>query len=1252
MYPVTAKWKEETEQTLRNPSYVRIVFGVTDPDAPGLSTQTDNGHLPYSDVDSVDVGTTAPSTYQTLERNRFILDGKNPLPPESNPIYQGYAGLTISGDAGTYTVQPLVKISFGDYVQFPGLTFQFDDSMGDYPNSFRILAKKDSVSVFDKTYSPDTTYWEMEDQIPLCNELSFYWLNSNIPHRRARLLSLTYGLVSRLGSDDIASCSSTKEIDLLSSKIPKQEFEFTLIDTQRRYDPENPSGLWEYLESRQPVNYQYGYELLDGSIEWIPWGLSYSTGDFDVSKSGIVAEVSVKCAGLADHLTMTYDEGVYSAAGRSLFDLATDVMKFAGFENTIELDNALKTIYTHNPLPSSKVNECLQLIANAGRCIMNHSRGGYIQILRENDSATGFDINFDKMTDTPTTTKIPPLRNLSVEYNSIKVDSVENETDRFKRLCALVKQKYGKERIIYVLDEVGQYVAASEDLIRSMQGTMQILKSQFKGNVWLIATAQQTLTEDNPQAQVNSDKLFKLNDRFPIKVDIEADDIKEIITKRLLGKSPKGKEYLTDLFNRNEASIKLETRLTNMERSLYMKPLTGELFANLYPFLPVHIDILLALLQKLASRSGGSGLRSVIRLIRDLLVDGHLADCAIGKMATPDLFYDTLHTYMEKNQDFREIVISAKKAIELYSSNPLAVKACKTIAIMQLLDDFCLSFDNLCSLLFQQVGHPLNKPELRALLDEIKDTPGVTLQEIDGRFRFMTNAILTVQDERSRLNATDSEKFKVMKELVLDILSPAPSVSIYGSKTINATVELCRGRQNPVLISGGDIKINVRFVDASDFEKTHNALLTESTKVENKQTMFWLCTLPQDIELLLIDVVRDETICNNHRHDINKEIQDYLRAQQADAEKNRQEITRILRQSQNNSETICKGSPTSVNGETYKTQALKKFAEDVYDKYPLASRSMPTSVVSDLLAYDDATKLPASLNPFEIVDDNGVIDTSYAAFAEIKDYIASHNDANGGQLADSFSRAKYGWSKDTIRYLVALMLKAGMIVVRSGAQSFKMFTKNAAEAMKNNTSFSHLGLSLNTDAHLSPAEMMEAMKMLKELYNPQGLTPIPASIAKAALKIATQRRTKVEQLKETFEKLEMAGTGTISQAVNYLVKIIDSEGAEAPYLFAKDKACADALRYVNQVQKAEEQGKMLSSIKKIEKRLSDAQRLPQLPTLEDLKNKLGEDEQAFNDIMLDPAALSILPGVGMMICPDKSMEYEHRESSIKIRYFI
>lgn len=374
-------------------------------------------------MDSIDLGTTAPSTYQTMEHNRFVLDGKNPLPIEVNPLYQGYAGTEISNDTGEYAVQPTIDITFDDYVQFPGLTFEFDTSMGDYPSILRVIAKKDGTDVFDTLYSPTSTDFEILDHIPICNEIVLRWVTSNIPHRRARLLSLVYGLISHLGSGDIVSCSSTKEIDLLSSKIPKQEFEFTLIDTERKYDPENPNGVWEYLESRQPVNYQYGYELEDGTIEWIPWGLSYSTGDFEVTKQGKVSEVSIKCAGLADHLSTNYDEGVYSSSGRSLYDLAMDVMKFVGFENTINIDNELKNVYTHNPLPKKKVSECLQLIANAGRCIMNHSRGGYIEILRENSALVDFDMTFKKMTDTPTTEKIPPLRYLTVEYSNMKVGS-------------------------------------------------------------------------------------------------------------------------------------------------------------------------------------------------------------------------------------------------------------------------------------------------------------------------------------------------------------------------------------------------------------------------------------------------------------------------------------------------------------------------------------------------------------------------------------------------------------------------------------------------------------------------------------------------------------------------------------------------------------------------------------------------------------------------------------------------------------
>ena len=341
---------------------------------------------------------------------------------------------------------------------------------------------------------------------------------------------------------------------------------------------------------------------------------------------------------------------------------------------------------------------------------------------------------------------LPEYFSSKEDFLNLKIDSIENEADRWKRVKKMVKDITNHDKIIYVLDEVGQYVASDINLILNVQGIMQNLKDQFEGDVWVIATAQQTLTEDNPNAKLNSSELYRLNARFPIGVDIEADDIKEIITKRLLGKSIAGKDYLLSQYNANESAIKLATALSSMERSMYIKALDAETFANLYPFLPVHIDILLSLLQKLASRTGGVGLRSVIRLIRDILVDNKLADSTIGELAGPQHFYDVLKVDMEKNADFKEIILSAEKAIQIFSGDKLAVKLCKIIAVMQILDDFALTFENLCALTYSTIGKNVDTAEIRKTLDLIKTTEGLTLNEIEGKFRCMTNVILSIQE--------------------------------------------------------------------------------------------------------------------------------------------------------------------------------------------------------------------------------------------------------------------------------------------------------------------------------------------------------------------------------------------------------------------------------------------------------------------------------------------------------------------------
>jgi len=806
----------------------------------------------------------------------------------------------------------------------------------------------------------------------------------------------------------------------------------------------------------------------------------------------------------------------------------------------------------------------------------------------------------------------------SESYKNITIDSAENEKERFVRLIKLIKEKTGREKVIFVLDEVGQYVASNVELILNVEGMMHVFKDEFRGNVWVIATAQQTLTEDNPQAQHNSNELYRLNDRFPVKVDIEANDIKEIITKRLLGKSNEGQSYLKKLFSQNEAALKNNIHLSLQARSIYNQVVTDTSFADLYPFLPVHIDILLSLLQKLASRTGGVGLRSVIRLIRDILVDNKLADATIGQMAGPEHFYDVLRSDMEKGAT-KEVVIAADKAIQVFNGNALAVRICKTIAVMQLLEDFNLSFDNICALLYNKVGGSIDKTKVREILEEITTSDGLTLQEIDGKYQFMTNAILGIREERNKIIPRESEKADVLQEQLKDMMSPPPSVNVYSSKTITAGVELTERNRPYNIYPSQSLKLNIRFVTGASYEETRQQLLTESTRKENERTLYWLCTLAKDKEELLQEIVRSQTIRNRHLNETNKEIQAYLRAQQDIAEDKKRDLNKMLRDAWNNSEIIFKGTPQQVNGETYKTVALKQIAEKVFEKYPMASTNMKSDCVTNLAKFADITTIPASLNPFGIIDTKkGIIDPSNSAISEIKDFIAYRNETTGQELTTHFEKDPYGWSKDTIRYLVALMLKASIIQIRVAGKNITVFGETAVDAMSTNNNFSKISISLNTEGELTVPELLKAAQNLTALFNSGRIAPVKDQIATEAFKKAKHYLPRFSKLLPDFEHFQLAGLQLFKQAINYAHRIIETEGGDAAFLLGKDADCNEAFRYAMDVLKCNDQSKVLDSLKHIAKLTSDATTLPDIPGLSDFRKHMGNVTQLLNDYIANP----------------------------------
>lgn len=423
MQSVSTLYRNSFDSPYRNETYIRIRFGITNTNAPNYSTLTDNGHLDYSAVENVDLGVTVTAPYATSEYQRTVLNGAFKFPTKTNPIYQGYISDEISDANGEWTTNPQINIVFSQYVQFGGLSFQFDNNYGWFPESFQVEAYNNGVSVFNETYSPNNEYFVIEDDIPACDNLVLTWLKNNKPYSYARLLELIYGVVVLRTQKDIVSCSLDRSIDLLSTSFPQANFAFTIFDPNGEYNPENPQGVWEYLEERQPVQASIGYDTGGGNIEWMPWANTYTNGNIQVSGTGAALQVTINAVGLVNHLTMTYDEGKYYPAGRSLFDLAQDVMTFAGFP--ITLDNSLASIISYQPLPVTSVNNLLQLIANAGCCVLDLDRGGIISILPHSNTIESFSMVRGNLLNQPTTTKIPPLRTINFTYNELVVS---NET--------------------------------------------------------------------------------------------------------------------------------------------------------------------------------------------------------------------------------------------------------------------------------------------------------------------------------------------------------------------------------------------------------------------------------------------------------------------------------------------------------------------------------------------------------------------------------------------------------------------------------------------------------------------------------------------------------------------------------------------------------------------------------------------------------------------------------------------------------
>lgn len=366
MYQTSQEYKESMKRPVRNQSYMKIQLGLINQEAQQTAGLSDtNKYNDFSDAESIFNQHTV-RRYATYESNFWKANGISFFLPEKKSDYRkdGITSTNLFGESFH------VKFVFGcGKSDIKGLTIKFGRN---YPTKFTIVT--DNATSFE--YENTEELFKSDDVFENTESIELVITEMNVPNARVRIDYIIFGLGLEYDDEWISEASSNTTLSAINEDLPESEFKVTLCNDNQLFNVDNPSSDINFLESGQKVNVMMGYMLDDGNIEWIKMHSLYvSEWSADDSSATITAVDILK------YLDEKYYKGIYYEDGISLYDLAVLVLTDAGLnEDEYYIDSYMKKVYVHNPLPNVTHKEALQIIANAGRCIMDYDRNGKIRI--------------------------------------------------------------------------------------------------------------------------------------------------------------------------------------------------------------------------------------------------------------------------------------------------------------------------------------------------------------------------------------------------------------------------------------------------------------------------------------------------------------------------------------------------------------------------------------------------------------------------------------------------------------------------------------------------------------------------------------------------------------------------------------------------------------------------------------------------------------------------------------------------------
>ncbi|CAK7023800.1 MAG: hypothetical protein EUB_02247 [Eubacterium sp.] len=581
----------------------------------------------------------------------------------------------------------------------------------------------------------------------------------------------------------------------------------------------------------------------------------------------------------------------------------------------------------------------------------------------------------------------------------------------------------GKDfRLLFMVDEVGQYIGDDGDLMINLQSIVEEIGTRCRGKVWVMVTSQEAI---DSVVHITGDDFSKIQGRFNTRLSLSSSSVDEVIKKRVLAKNEAADQLLRMVYDKEHAVLKNLYTFNNPV--LDIKGFTdGDEFAATYPFVPYQFIIIQKVLAEIRKHGNSGkhlsgGERSMLSGFQEAAQK--MQDKDENALVPFHLFYDTVHTFLESA--IRRVIDRCQTAADNHDGiEQQDVSVLKLLYLVRYIEDIKANIDNIAILMIDDIR--TDKIALRASVTESLER--LLSQNYISR-NGDTYAFLT--DEEQDI-AVDIKNTVVDSAQVITSIAQTVFGEIYPAKKFkHGKYDFAYDQYIDETLNGsasGGMRLRIVTV-ASDYYGVPEQRLIMDSQVNNEAIVVLSNETPYFEELEQAMKIR-KYVKGRNVSQLPESIQDIIRKRQQQARSLEERAKGYIEKAIIGAKVVVHGEVMDIKAGSAKDKldaALNGLVESVYSKLNMVNKFVESD--ADILAILNGTD-------GETIAFTGLGANNEDALNEISQWLELQNtkllNISMGDVQRRYGAIPYGWREIDIAALIARLIAQQKISIKYG----------------------------------------------------------------------------------------------------------------------------------------------------------------------------------------------------------------------------